>query len=242
MFGFLYWRFGKPHAPGQIIGLYLVISSVLRFLIEFTRNHEQALPFGLPFSITQWIAIVLAAAGAVLLVRLAPARRAEPAAARLTNSTDSADLCGRDACAWTVSSAQRGFVLIAMSVAMLLMLAVMGLAFDFGRIYIARNEAQVFTDAAAMAAASKLDGTDAGLDRARQAVARLPMRWNLGTEVVHRRGGGVQPGRKPGVWASRHRCPTIKSRSRFCAPWAARSRSPFPRIASLRAKPVRLIE
>ena len=75
-----------------------------------------------------------------------------------------------------------GFVLIAMSVAMTLMLAVMGLAFDFGRIYIARNEAQVFTDAAAMAAASKLDGTDAGLDRARQAIARLPMRWNLGTK------------------------------------------------------------
>ena len=68
-FGFLYWRFGRPHAAGQIIGLYLVISSVLRFLIEFTRNHEQALPFGLPLSITQWIAIGLAAAGAVLLVR-----------------------------------------------------------------------------------------------------------------------------------------------------------------------------
>lgn len=68
-----------------------------------------------------------------------------------------------------------------MSVTMLLLLGVMGMAFDFGRIYIARNEAQVFTDAAAMTAASKLDGTDAGLDRARQAVARLPGRWNLGT-------------------------------------------------------------
>jgi phosphatidylglycerol:prolipoprotein diacylglycerol transferase len=69
VFGFLYWRFGRQHAPGQIIGLYLVLSSVLRFFIEFTRNHEQALPFGLPFSITQWIAIGLAAAGAILLVR-----------------------------------------------------------------------------------------------------------------------------------------------------------------------------
>jgi uncharacterized membrane protein len=76
---------------------------------------------------------------------------------------------------------QRGFVLIAMSVSMLLLLAVMGLAFDLGRIYIARNEAQVFTDAAAMAAASKLDGTAAGVGRAREAVARLPGRWNLGT-------------------------------------------------------------
>lgn len=80
------------------------------------------------------------------------------------------------------SSRQRGFVLIAMSITMLLLLAVIGLAFDLGRVYIARNEAQVFTDAAAMAAASKIDGTAAGLDRARDAVARVPMRWNLGTQ------------------------------------------------------------
>lgn len=79
------------------------------------------------------------------------------------------------------SSRQRGFVLIAMSITMLLLLAVMGMAFDLGRIYIARNEAQIFTDAAAMTAASKLDGTAAGIERAREAVKRLPMRWNLGT-------------------------------------------------------------
>ena len=70
MFGFLYWRFGRAHAPGQIIGMYLVGSSAIRFLIEFTRHHEQALPFGLPLSITQWIAIGLAAAGAILLARV----------------------------------------------------------------------------------------------------------------------------------------------------------------------------
>jgi len=81
-----------------------------------------------------------------------------------------------------MKSQRRGFVLIAMSITMLLLLAVMGLAFDVGRIYIARNEAQVFTDAAAMAAASKLDGTKEGLARARDAVAHVPMRWNLGTQ------------------------------------------------------------
>lgn len=68
-----------------------------------------------------------------------------------------------------------------MSITMLLLLAVMGLAFDLGRVYIARNEAQVFTDAAAMGAASKLDGSEAGIARARAFVARVPMRWNLGT-------------------------------------------------------------
>src|SRR5215813_985746 len=81
------------------------------------------------------------------------------------------------------SPRQRGFVLIAMSVTMLLLLAVIGMAFDLGRVYIARNEAQVFCDAAAMAAASKINGTAAGLDRARESVARVPMRWNLGTKA-----------------------------------------------------------
>jgi hypothetical protein len=77
---------------------------------------------------------------------------------------------------------QQGFVLIALSVTMILLLAIVGLAFDLGRIYVARNEAQVFTDAAAMTAAAMLDGTPEGLGRAREAVTRLPMRWNLGTQ------------------------------------------------------------
>lgn len=65
LFAFLYWRYGRAHSPGQIIGLYLLISSVFRFLIEFERFHEQATAYGL--SITQWIAIGLAIAGAILL-------------------------------------------------------------------------------------------------------------------------------------------------------------------------------
>ena len=77
---------------------------------------------------------------------------------------------------------QKGFVLIAMSVALLLLLALVGIAFDFGRIYIARNEAQVFTDAAALAAVKKLNGTTDGVEAARRAVSDLPNRWNLGTE------------------------------------------------------------
>ena len=75
-----------------------------------------------------------------------------------------------------------GFVLIAMCGCIFLLLAVIGLAFDLGRIYIARNEAQVFTDAASMAAAVQLDGTSAGLTRAKAAVEHLPAKWNLGTQ------------------------------------------------------------
>jgi len=77
---------------------------------------------------------------------------------------------------------QRGFILIAMSVCMFLLLAVVGMAFDLGRVYIARNEAQIFADAASMAAAQQLDGTAAGIDRARAAVAAMPNRWNLATK------------------------------------------------------------
>ena len=75
LFGFLYWRIGRAHEPGRIIGMYLLLSSVLRFAIEFTRNHDQALPFGMPLSNTQCIAIGLALLGAVLLVRPAGSRK-----------------------------------------------------------------------------------------------------------------------------------------------------------------------
>jgi hypothetical protein len=46
----------------------LLVSSIARFFIEFERFHEQALPFGLPLSITQWIAIGVAIAGAAILL------------------------------------------------------------------------------------------------------------------------------------------------------------------------------
>jgi phosphatidylglycerol:prolipoprotein diacylglycerol transferase len=67
LFGFLYWRYGRPHSPGKIMGMYLVLSSIARFLIEFTRYHEQGLHFGL--SLTQWISIPLALGGVALLMR-----------------------------------------------------------------------------------------------------------------------------------------------------------------------------
>jgi uncharacterized membrane protein len=111
---------------------------------------------------------------------------------------------------------RRGFVLIAMSITMLLLLAVMGLAFDVGRIYIARNEAQVFTDAAAMAAAAKLDGTKAGLDRARDAVAHVPMRWNLGTQEF--KGVVVEFSADGSKWEQDPRDPSGITEARVTAP------------------------
>jgi len=67
VFALLYILFTRPHAPGKIMGLYLVLSSVARFGIEFTRYHEQGLHLGL--SLTQWISLGFALAGAGLLLR-----------------------------------------------------------------------------------------------------------------------------------------------------------------------------
>jgi phosphatidylglycerol---prolipoprotein diacylglyceryl transferase len=67
VFAFLMWRFSRAHRPGTILALYLIVSSVLRFVIEFFRYHEQALPFGLPLSLTQWISLGLIALGGWIL-------------------------------------------------------------------------------------------------------------------------------------------------------------------------------
>lgn len=71
-----------------------------------------------------------------------------------------------------------------MCACMFLLLASLGLAFDLGRMYIARNEGQVFADAAALAAAQQLDGSADGLTRARAAAQNLPGRWNLAAEEI----------------------------------------------------------
>ena len=68
-FVLLYFYFNRSHRDGSVIGWYLLLSSIGRFVIEFWRNHEQALPFGLPLSITQWIALGTLALGAWLVLR-----------------------------------------------------------------------------------------------------------------------------------------------------------------------------
>jgi len=85
---------------------------------------------------------------------------------------------------------RRGFVLITAAAAMIGLLLLVGLGMDVGRLYVARSELQVYTDEAAVAAALELDGTAAGLTRARDAAAAgpgngsTPNRWNFGTQAV----------------------------------------------------------
>ena len=66
IFAFLYFRIGKNHTAGTILGWYLALYSAARFGIEFFRFHEQGLHFGLSY--TQWISLATLAAGVALLI------------------------------------------------------------------------------------------------------------------------------------------------------------------------------
>ena len=79
---------------------------------------------------------------------------------------------------------QNGFVLVAFTLALFMILGCVGLSFDIGRMYVTRNELQSFCDAAALAAVSKLNGTVAGLDAARNAAKAIPKGYQFGTTPI----------------------------------------------------------
>ena len=62
---------------------------------------------------------------------------------------------------------QRGVSLLFTTIVLSVMMGMLGITTDLGRVYIAKNELQAFVDSSATAAAFELDGTAAGLDRAR---------------------------------------------------------------------------
>ena len=66
IFVFLLWRIRRPHAEGMIFGLYLILYSISRFIIEFYRFHEQPVQLGL--SLTQWMSIGLLLFGVWVLL------------------------------------------------------------------------------------------------------------------------------------------------------------------------------
>jgi len=39
----LWWRAGKPHAVGAIVGQYLALAGITRFLVEFIRRNPKVL-------------------------------------------------------------------------------------------------------------------------------------------------------------------------------------------------------
>jgi phosphatidylglycerol:prolipoprotein diacylglycerol transferase len=78
IFVILYRRFHRPHRPGQVIGLYLVLYPALRFLVEFVRAHLEANPYLGPLLAEQWLALALLAGGVWLLRHRLPAATAPP--------------------------------------------------------------------------------------------------------------------------------------------------------------------
>jgi Flp pilus assembly protein TadG len=78
-------------------------------------------------------------------------------------------------------SRERGFTLVASATCGIVLFGMAGLAVDLGRIYITKNEAQTYADAAALAAAMKLDGSATSLTKGDAAVAAQVNQWNFGT-------------------------------------------------------------
>lgn len=77
---------------------------------------------------------------------------------------------------------RQGFVLVSAGVSIVALIGMMGLAVDLGRMYIAKSEVQTFADLTAIAATRQLDGSDAGVTRAKQQVSGSQMKWNFSTQ------------------------------------------------------------
>jgi len=74
----LWWRLGKKHGAGTIVGQYLVLSGIARFLVEFIRRNPKVL-WGL--SNAQLASVGTAIAGVVLIWWAAMRPAAEPGTA-----------------------------------------------------------------------------------------------------------------------------------------------------------------
>lgn len=76
---------------------------------------------------------------------------------------------------------QEGIALMTTAALAVGMVGLLGLAADIGRMYIVKNEMQAYADAAAVTAVVELDGTSAGITRARNTLTASTNRWNMGT-------------------------------------------------------------
>ncbi|MBI3681636.1 MAG: hypothetical protein HY235_14740 [Acidobacteria bacterium] len=81
------------------------------------------------------------------------------------------------------NSKERGFTLLSMSLWAVILFGCLGLSVDVGRLFINKNEAQMYVDSAAMAAATRLNGTSAGLQAARDMVNQSANQWDFGTRT-----------------------------------------------------------
>src|SRR5260370_36525600 len=78
IFLILYRRFSKPHQPGAIIGLYLLLYGAVRFFYDFLRDPQQPNPFGGPFNNAQWVPLVFTALVVHSAIRSSPSDIEQP--------------------------------------------------------------------------------------------------------------------------------------------------------------------
>lgn len=85
---------------------------------------------------------------------------------------------------------ERGFSLLLVAVSATVLIGMLGLAFDLGRMFIVKNELQAFVDASAIAACRQMDGTQTGIQSAHTTAASGPLGssqpngWNFDTNTV----------------------------------------------------------
>ncbi|HSR08561.1 MAG TPA: pilus assembly protein TadG-related protein [Bryobacteraceae bacterium] len=78
---------------------------------------------------------------------------------------------------------ERGFSLILIGLALFVMIGMVGLAIDVGRMFVYKSELQAFVDNAAMAAITKMDGTQAGVQAANALALTGPDGASLANKV-----------------------------------------------------------
>jgi Flp pilus assembly protein TadG len=85
---------------------------------------------------------------------------------------------------------ESGFGLLLISMCATVMLGMLGLAFDLGRMFIVKTELQTFADASVLAACRQMDGTRTGVQGAHSTAATGPTSsskpngWNFGVNTV----------------------------------------------------------
>src|ERR1700694_5921603 len=70
---------------------------------------------------------------------------------------------------------QQGFSLIVIALCLTILLGMLGMTVDLGRMYIVKNELQAFADASALAGCRWLDGTGSGVRTANSVAALGPL-------------------------------------------------------------------
>ncbi len=79
---------------------------------------------------------------------------------------------------------RRGYVILATAVSIFALFGMIGLAVDLGRLYIFKSEAQAFVDAAAITAATKLNGKSSGITAAQNSVLNSLNYFNFNTQIM----------------------------------------------------------